>query len=150
MAKMVLDLKFTSSNHCCVCLQTLDELICTFVFIIETCSTNYLHMWNRSMNLSQYLTNLMHKICFTISFISCLYMFRAHVLIISRSKLHYTASGIITPISRRKYTVKETLILFNYGPLMWLSCSMKFCVRDTKQHNRISVAGVLLKWRRVY
>jgi len=48
--------------------------------------------------LSQYLTNLMHKICFTISFISCLYMFRAHVLIIRSSKLHYTASGIITPI----------------------------------------------------
>jgi len=42
------------------------------------------------------LTNLMHKICFTISFISCLYMFRAHVLIIRRSKLHYTVSGIIT------------------------------------------------------
>ena len=33
----------------------------------------------------QYLTNLMHKICFTISFISCLYMFRI-------------SSGIITPI----------------------------------------------------
>ena len=48
--------------------------------------------------LSQYLTNLMHKICFTISFISCLYIFRSHVLIIRRSKLHYTASGIITPI----------------------------------------------------
>jgi len=48
--------------------------------------------------LSQYLTNLMHKICFKISFISCLYMFRAHVLIIRRSKLHYTASGVITPI----------------------------------------------------
>jgi len=31
-------------------------------------------------------------------FISCLYMFRAHVLIIKRSKLHYTASGIIRPI----------------------------------------------------
>ena len=31
-------------------------------------------------------------------FISCRYMFRAHVLIIRRSKLHYTASGIITPI----------------------------------------------------
>ena len=29
-------------------------------------------------------------------FISCLYMFRAHVLNIRRSKLHYTASGIIT------------------------------------------------------
>ena len=51
--------------------------------------------------LYQYLTNLMHKICFTISFISCLYMFRAHVLIIRRSKVHYTASGIITPIAGR-------------------------------------------------
>ena len=40
----------------------------------------------------------MHKICFTISFISCLYMFRAHVPIIRRSELHFTASGIITPI----------------------------------------------------
>ena len=35
------------------------------------------------------------------SFISCLYMFRAHVLIIRRSKLHYTASGIVTPIGGR-------------------------------------------------
>ena len=43
----------------------------------------------------------MHKICFTVSFISCLYMFRAHVLIIRRSKLHYTASGIVTPIGGR-------------------------------------------------
>jgi len=37
--------------------------------------------------------NLFHN-----KFISCLYMFRAHVLIIRRSKLYYTASGIITPI----------------------------------------------------
>ena len=51
--------------------------------------------------LSQYLTNMMHKICFIVSFISCLYMFRAHVLIIRRSKLHYTASGIITPIVKQ-------------------------------------------------
>ena len=36
--------------------------------------------------LSKYLSNLLHKICFTISFISCLYMFRTHVLIIRRSK----------------------------------------------------------------
>ena len=32
---------------------------------------------------------------------SCLYMFRAHVLIVRRSKLYYTASGIITPIGGR-------------------------------------------------
>jgi len=36
------------------------------------------------------------NVCFTVSFISCLYMFRAHVLIIRRSKWYYTASGIIT------------------------------------------------------
>jgi hypothetical protein len=48
------------------------------------------------LELSHYLINLMHKICFTGSFISCLYMFRSHVLIISGSKLYYTASGIIS------------------------------------------------------
>ena len=31
-------------------------------------------------------------------FLSCLYMFRAHVLIARRSKLYYTVSGIITLI----------------------------------------------------
>jgi len=34
-------------------------------------------------------------------FISCLYMFRAHVRIIRGSKLHYTAYGIITHIGGR-------------------------------------------------
>ena len=42
---------------------------------------------NISGYLSQYLTNLMHKICFILSFISCLYMFRAHVLIIRGVKI---------------------------------------------------------------
>ena len=36
------------------------------------------------------------NVCFTISLFRKIYMFRAHVLIIRRSKLHYTASGIIT------------------------------------------------------
>ena len=36
-------------------------------------------------------------------FISCLYMFRAHVLIVRRPKLYYTTSGIITPIGGRLY-----------------------------------------------
>jgi len=44
------------------------------------------------------INHLMHKILFYNKFISCLYMFRAHVLIIRRSKLYYTASGIITPM----------------------------------------------------
>jgi len=43
--------------------------------------------------------NQLHaQIFFTVKFISCLYMFRAHVLIIRRSTLHYTAFGIIIPI----------------------------------------------------
>ena len=41
------------------------------------------------------------KLLFYNKFISCLYMFQAHVLIIRKSKLHYTASGIITPIGGR-------------------------------------------------
>jgi len=36
-------------------------------------------VWTVKLNLSQYLTNLMHKICFTVSFISCLYMCSKHV-----------------------------------------------------------------------
>ena len=46
------------------------------------------------------------NLCFTISFISRLYMFRAHMLIIRRSKLHYTASGIITPIGWYHHTYR--------------------------------------------
>jgi len=43
----------------------------------------------------------MYKILFYNKFISCLYMFRTHVLIIRRSKLYYTASGIIKPVGGR-------------------------------------------------
>jgi len=39
-------------------------------------------------------------------------MFRAHVLLIRRSKLHYTASGIITPIGGR--LVHLCIKLVNY------------------------------------
>jgi len=59
---------------------------------ITSNSSSEFHRYT-SCYLSQYLTNMMHKICFTVSFISCIYMFRAHVVIIRRS-----ASGIITPI----------------------------------------------------
>ena len=38
----------------------------------------------------------MHKFLFYNKFIICLYMFRAHVLIIRRSKLYYTVSSIAT------------------------------------------------------
>ena len=43
----------------------------------------------------------MQKFLFYNKFIICLYMIRAYVLIIRRSKLYYTASGIITPVGGR-------------------------------------------------
>ena len=65
----------------------------------------------------------MHKICFTISFISCLYMFRAHVLIIRRSKLHYTASGIITPIGVMMHKICFTI---SFNSCLWYQHTYRF------------------------
>jgi len=53
------------------------------------------------------------------TFISCLYMVRAHMLFIRRSKLHYTASGIITPIGGR--FLHETAT-YRCGWLGWYPC----------------------------
>jgi len=50
--------------------------------------------------------------CFTLSLFHASTSFRAHVLIIKRSKLHYTASGIITPTCAVRCTGwKRTLVL---------------------------------------
>jgi len=38
----------------------------------------------------------MHKICFTVSLFHASASFEHHVVIVGRSKLYYTASGIIT------------------------------------------------------
>ena len=40
----------------------------------------------------------MHEICFTVSLFHASTFSEHHVLIVRRSKLYYTASGIITPI----------------------------------------------------
>ena len=58
--------------------------------------------------------NLFYK-----KFISYLYKFRAHVLIIRRSKLHYTASGIITPIG---LLIPEA-VQCNFDLLMMSTCA---------------------------
>ena len=55
-----------------------------------------LHVFFISVINQLYVQNLFYD-----KFITCLYMFRAHVPIIRKSKLHYTASGIITPIGCR-------------------------------------------------
>ena len=44
-------------------------------------------------------------------------MFRAHVLIVRRSKLYYTTSGIITPIGGRPvHRLREDWIVIDYIP----------------------------------
>ena len=45
--------------------------------------------------------NQLDALNFYNKFISSLYVFRAHVLIVRRAKLYYTVSGIITPIGGR-------------------------------------------------
>jgi len=73
----------------------------------------------------------MHKICFTMSFISCHYMFRAHVLIIRRSKLHYTASGIIAPIGGRLvHGLKESSL----NPCLYMFRAHVLISRRSKLH----------------
>jgi len=58
----------------------------------------------------------MHKICFTISLFDASTRFEHHVRIVRRSKLYYTASGIITPIGGRPvHRLRESSFkLFNY------------------------------------
>jgi hypothetical protein len=52
-------------------------------------------------------------------------MFREHVLIIRRSKLHYTASGIITPIGGRavQMCLKVYLVLQEIKTVSWAACT---------------------------
>jgi len=53
---------------------------------------------NITMSLISIINQLDAQNLFYNKFISCPYMCRVHVLIIRRSKLYYTASGIFTPI----------------------------------------------------
>ena len=52
----------------------------------------------------------MHKICFTISLFHASTCFEDHVLIVRRSKLYYTASGIITLIDGRPVHMVERVL----------------------------------------
>ena len=57
--------------------------------------------------------NQLDALNFYDEFISCLYMLRAHVLIVRRSKLYYTVSGIITlkQVSGLKFSHFSNLVI---------------------------------------
>ena len=63
-------------------------------------------------------------------FISCLYMFRAHVLTVRRSKLYYTASGIITPMG-------GCIIQF------WPPDDEHMCSKHVEAWNKLTVKQIL-------
>ena len=67
-------------------------------------------MWNVGHNISRWIilwrnlfinVNQLDALNFYNQFISSLYVFRAHALIVRRIELYYTVSGIITPIGGR-------------------------------------------------
>ena len=49
-------------------------------------------------------------------------MFRAHVLIIRKSKLHYTASGIVTPIGVMIPEAGNALLITSFIKLSFIFC----------------------------
>ena len=61
----------------------------------------------------------MHKICFTISLFHASTCFEHHVLIVRRSKLYYTASGIIT-LSKKVVFIQLLILCCVY--LLYINC----------------------------
>ena len=75
------------------------------------------------------------SLCFYNKFISCRYMFRAHVLIFSRSKLHYTASGIITLIGGRLvHRLREDCVM-----QFWPPDDVHMCSKHVEAWNKLIV-----------
>ena len=73
------------------------------VFITVTCCTDFDVLM--TVHLSIFISVISQldaqNFCFTISLFHVSTGFEHHVLIIRRSKLHYTASGIVTPTGGR-------------------------------------------------
>ena len=76
-----------------------------------------------------------------LQFISCLYMFLAHVLIIRRSKLYYTASGIITPVGGHPvHRLREEKQKFCASSWLITKITIPKCtVSKTSKENRIFI-----------
>ena len=71
----------------------LDTQCLFFLFVLQTVHFSIINLVINQLDAQNF--------CCTISLFRSRYMFRAHVLIIWRSKLHYTTSGIITHIGGR-------------------------------------------------
>jgi len=93
-------LYYYNSLHSATFISVINQLDAqNFCFTISLfhASTCFEHMCSSSGGQNSITQPLVSSHLQSVMIISCLYMFRAHVLIIRRSKLHYTASGIIKP-----------------------------------------------------
>jgi len=82
------------------------------------------------------------KFLFYNKFISCIYMFRAHELIIRRSKLHYTASGINTRKGGRLVHQTATFTCVDTrGCVMqfWPPDDERMCSKNVQAWNKLNV-----------
>ena len=68
----------------------------------------------------------MHKIfCFTVSLFHASTCFEHHVLIIRRSKLCYTASGVVTPVGGRPvHRLTQRQLIANFDVLLTVHLSI--------------------------
>ena len=84
----------------------------------------------------------MHKICFTVSLFHASTFFEHHVLIVRRSKLCYTASGIITPIGSRPVRREDWLnqSSLNLCHILGDSDIHSDCHESLKSHGLCSLA----------
>jgi len=77
----------------------------------------------------------MQKVLFYNKFISCLYMFRTHVLSIRRSKLHYTASDIM----KLKQMSGLKLLKYNFINFTTICSYLQNCILLNLDHSLVSV-----------
>ena len=94
--------------YCSACFGSLFvSILCTccshfywycFISFTTFCAPVFclIHWFFSFLSFSLFYINQLDALNFFNEFISCLYMFRAQVLIVRRSKLYYTVSGIIT------------------------------------------------------
>jgi len=75
---------------------------------------------------------MMHKICSTVSLFHASTCFEHHLLIVSRSELYYTASGIIKPICGRPVTSQPVHRTATYRCDDARGCTIQFWPPDNE------------------
>ena len=78
----------------------------------------------------------MHKICFTLSLFNASTCLEHHVLIVRRSKLYYTASGIITPIGGSAITISIEIFFYYKVSYYLIYAHAYICPNKTNLHPR--------------